>query len=106
MKFRKTLIFSFEEGTIWWHAHSDWLRATVYGVIYVYPTKTTPYPFPQPDAEIPVIFVESNSLYRAHSSKPNSREYFLFNYKKGMTSSLVFTWVFLVYLESLLAHVT
>ncbi|KAL9317728.1 hypothetical protein ACSQ67_014245 [Phaseolus vulgaris] len=57
-KFRQKLVFSFEEGTIWWHAHSEWIRATVYGAIYVYPTKNTPYPFPQPDAEIPIIFGE------------------------------------------------
>ncbi|XP_055821835.1 laccase-15-like isoform X2 [Solanum dulcamara] len=31
------LIFSDEEGTLWWHAHSQWDRATVHGAIVVYP---------------------------------------------------------------------
>ncbi|CAJ1976857.1 unnamed protein product [Sphenostylis stenocarpa] len=57
-KFRQKLVFSFEEGTVWWHAHSDWGRATVHGAIFVYPTKSTPYPFPQPHADIPIIFGE------------------------------------------------
>jgi len=55
-RFRQKLIFSTEEGTIWWHAHSDWSRATIHGAIFVYPTKNTPYPFPKPHAEIPIIF--------------------------------------------------
>ncbi|KAB5557368.1 hypothetical protein DKX38_008277 [Salix brachista] len=31
-KFRQKIIFSTEEGTLWWHAHSDWSRATVHGI--------------------------------------------------------------------------
>ncbi|KAG4910663.1 hypothetical protein JHK87_056779 [Glycine soja] len=57
-RFRQKLIFSTEEGTIWWHAHSDWSRATIHGAIFVYPTKNTPYPFPKPHTEIPIIFGE------------------------------------------------
>ncbi|KAF7812464.1 laccase-15-like [Senna tora] len=57
-KFRQKLIFSTEEGTLWWHAHSDWSRATVHGIIIVYPHKNSDYPFPTPDAEIPIIFGE------------------------------------------------
>ena len=54
-KFSQKLILSTEEGTIWWHAHSNWTRATVYGAIFVYPKPGTTYPFPQPDAEVPII---------------------------------------------------
>ncbi|XP_061371418.1 laccase-15-like [Gastrolobium bilobum] len=57
-KFRQKLIFSVEEGTVWWHAHSDWARATVHGPIFVYPRKGTPYPFPKPNAEVPIILGE------------------------------------------------
>ncbi|CAD6256605.1 unnamed protein product [Miscanthus lutarioriparius] len=37
------IIFTEEEGTLWWHAHSDYDRATVHGAIvispdYLYPT--------------------------------------------------------------------
>ncbi|XP_015967804.1 laccase-15 [Arachis duranensis] len=56
MKFRQKVIFSFEQGTLWWHAHSDWARATVHGPIFVYPR--TSYPFPKPYAEVPIVFGE------------------------------------------------
>nr|KYP59369.1 Laccase-15 [Cajanus cajan] len=57
-KFRQKLIFSIEEGTIWWHAHSDWARATVHGPIIIYPQPGTSYPFPKPDAEVPIVLGE------------------------------------------------
>ncbi|KAG5530493.1 hypothetical protein RHGRI_025444 [Rhododendron griersonianum] len=53
--FSYDLIFSSEEGTIWWHAHSDWSRATVHGPIIVYPKNGTTYPFSQPDDEFPIV---------------------------------------------------
>ncbi|KAK9270314.1 hypothetical protein L1049_025892 [Liquidambar formosana] len=49
--FTYEVIFSREEGTLWWHAHSDWTRATVHGAIVVYPAAGTTYPFPEPDGE-------------------------------------------------------
>ncbi|RDY14595.1 Laccase-15 [Mucuna pruriens] len=57
-KFKQKLIFSIEEGTLWWHAHSDWARATVHGPIFIYPKKGTSYPFPKPDAEVPIVLGE------------------------------------------------
>ncbi|GKF21795.1 laccase/diphenol oxidase family protein [Tanacetum coccineum] len=45
-----------EVGTVWWHAHSDWSRATVHGAIAVQPKPSTSYPFPQPHEEVPIIF--------------------------------------------------
>ncbi|KZV28936.1 laccase-15-like [Dorcoceras hygrometricum] len=53
--FSQTVIFSEEEGTLWWHAHSDWSRATVHGAIIIYPERGATYPFHQPVAEIPII---------------------------------------------------
>ncbi|KAL2897419.1 Laccase-12 [Bienertia sinuspersici] len=47
-----------QEGTLWWHAHSSWLRATVHGAIIIRPRKGTPYPFPQPNRETPIILGE------------------------------------------------
>lgn len=44
-----------EEGTIWWHAHSGWARATVHGMVIVYPQQGTVYPFLKPDEEVPII---------------------------------------------------
>ncbi|KOM55955.1 hypothetical protein LR48_Vigan10g184700 [Vigna angularis] len=57
-KFRQKLIFSIEEGTLWWHAHSDWDRATVHGPIFIYPKKGESYPFPTPDAEVAIVLGE------------------------------------------------
>ncbi|TYH59877.1 hypothetical protein ES332_D08G252400v1 [Gossypium tomentosum] len=47
-----------QEGTLWWHAHSKWLRATVYGALIIYPKLGSPYPFPMPKREMPVILGE------------------------------------------------
>lgn len=57
-KFSQKIILSSEEGTLWWHAHSDWTRATVHGMIIIYPQIGTNYPFPKPHAEIPIILGE------------------------------------------------
>ncbi|KAM0925369.1 hypothetical protein ACQ4PT_004234 [Festuca glaucescens] len=47
-----------QRGTLWWHAHVSWLRATVHGPIVILPPAGVPYPFPAPDHELPVIFGE------------------------------------------------
>jgi hypothetical protein len=44
-----------QEGTLWWHAHSSWLRATVHGALIIHPKRGLPYPFPKPHSEFPVI---------------------------------------------------
>ncbi|KAJ8426255.1 hypothetical protein Cgig2_013557 [Carnegiea gigantea] len=56
--FNQRVIFSDEEGTLWWHAHSDWARATSYGAIVIYPKPGTSYPFPKPDLEVPIMLGE------------------------------------------------
>ncbi|CAN1744806.1 LAC12, partial [Linum perenne] len=40
-----------QEGTLWWHAHSSWLRATVYGALLVQPRNGTEFPFPKPSRQ-------------------------------------------------------
>ncbi|KAK4491223.1 hypothetical protein RD792_001956, partial [Penstemon davidsonii] len=57
-KFRYKIELTTEEGTIWWHAHSGWARATVHGMIIVYPKQGTSYPFPKPYAQVPIILGE------------------------------------------------
>ncbi|KAH9295284.1 hypothetical protein KI387_038872, partial [Taxus chinensis] len=47
-----------QRGTLWWHAHISWLRATVYGPIFIYPKKHASYPFPKPQQEVPIILGE------------------------------------------------
>ncbi|XP_039129620.1 LOW QUALITY PROTEIN: putative laccase-9 [Dioscorea cayenensis subsp. rotundata] len=57
-EFSYEIILSEEEGTMWWHAHSDWDRATVHGAIYVYPKLGSSFPFAKPYKEIPIILGE------------------------------------------------
>eukprot|EP00253_Pinus_taeda_P000920 PITA_00920 len=47
-----------QEGTVWWHAHYSWLRATVHGAFVMYPKEGSSYPFTKPYAEIPIIIGE------------------------------------------------
>ncbi|KAG8371528.1 hypothetical protein BUALT_Bualt13G0097300 [Buddleja alternifolia] len=47
-----------QDGTLWWHAHSKWLRATVYGALIIYPKFGVPYPFPVPKQEFPILLGE------------------------------------------------
>ncbi|KAK4590459.1 hypothetical protein RGQ29_020848 [Quercus rubra] len=54
--FTYEIIFLDEEGTLWWHAHSDWTRASVHGAIVALPNNETGYPFPQPDGEEIIAF--------------------------------------------------
>ncbi|KAL4334125.1 hypothetical protein GQ457_07G035070 [Hibiscus cannabinus] len=49
-----------QRGTLWWHAHILWLRATVHGAIVILPKRGVPYPFPKPHKEeIVVLDVEA-----------------------------------------------
>ncbi|CAM0950175.1 unnamed protein product [Alopecurus aequalis] len=45
-----------QEGTLWWHAHNSFLRATVYGALVILPRSS--YPFPKPDKEEIVMLGE------------------------------------------------
>lgn len=47
-----------QEGTLWWHAHVAWLRATVHGAIVIYPKKGSSYPFPKPKHEATIVLGE------------------------------------------------
>ncbi|KAM7463988.1 hypothetical protein LguiA_032109 [Lonicera macranthoides] len=47
-----------QRGTLLWHAHILWLRATVHGGIVVLPKRGVPYPFPKPHKEVVVILGE------------------------------------------------
>lgn len=47
-----------QRGTLFWHAHILWLRATLYGPIVILPKKGMPYPFPKPDKEVTLILGE------------------------------------------------
>ncbi|KAL4333112.1 hypothetical protein GQ457_07G034010 [Hibiscus cannabinus] len=47
-----------QRGTLFWHAHISWLRATLYGPIVILPKRGVPYPFAKPYKEVPIIFGE------------------------------------------------
>ncbi|KAG9140779.1 hypothetical protein Leryth_006963 [Lithospermum erythrorhizon] len=47
-----------QEGTLWWHAHSSWLRATVYGALVIRPKEGESYPFVKPKRETPILLGE------------------------------------------------
>ncbi|TVU25683.1 hypothetical protein EJB05_28188, partial [Eragrostis curvula] len=48
-----------QEGTLWWHAHSSMLRATVQGAIVIKPRNGEQgYPFPKPDKEVLIMLGE------------------------------------------------
>ncbi|KAL5991562.1 Laccase-4 [Asimina triloba] len=47
-----------QRGTLLWHAHINWLRATVHGAIVILPKLGVPYPFPKPDKEEVIILGE------------------------------------------------
>ncbi|CAL1403571.1 unnamed protein product [Linum trigynum] len=53
--FTYEVVFSDEEGTLWWHAHSEWTRATVHGAIVVLPAQGKTYPFPAPYADQTIV---------------------------------------------------
>ncbi|KAK1410787.1 hypothetical protein QVD17_37326 [Tagetes erecta] len=81
-----------QRGTLWWHAHIAWQRATVYGAFIIYPRM--PYPFAAPvDAEVPIIFGEWWNLpvegiedeMKMYGSGPNSSDAYTIN---GLPGSL------------------
>ncbi|KAG6393601.1 hypothetical protein SASPL_147845 [Salvia splendens] len=47
-----------QRGTLLWHAHINWQRATVHGAIVILPRLGIPYPFPKPDKEEIIILGE------------------------------------------------
>ncbi|GMN23861.1 hypothetical protein TIFTF001_000305 [Ficus carica] len=47
-----------QRGTLWWHAHILWLRATVHGAIVILPKRGVPYPFPKPHSEKVLVLGE------------------------------------------------
>ncbi|CAN6209075.1 unnamed protein product [Urochloa humidicola] len=47
-----------QEGTLWWHAHASFLRATVYGALLLRPARGARYPFPRPHREATILLGE------------------------------------------------
>ncbi|KAF7127290.1 hypothetical protein RHSIM_Rhsim11G0092000 [Rhododendron simsii] len=89
--FSYEIIFSREEGTLWWHAHSDWSRATVHGPIIIFPENGTTYPFPKPHKELPIVLaswfkgdvMEIIQTALADGGEPNISDAFTINGQPG-----------------------
>lgn len=47
-----------QRGSLLWHAHISWLRATIYGPIIILPRRNESYPFEKPHKEVPIVFGE------------------------------------------------
>ncbi|XVF76654.1 hypothetical protein PTKIN_Ptkin13bG0283900 [Pterospermum kingtungense] len=47
-----------QRGTLLWHAHISWLRATIYGPIIILPRRNESYPFEKPHKEVTILFGE------------------------------------------------
>lgn len=58
-----------QEGTLWWHAHSNWLRATVHGALIIQPRNGQSYPFPKPFREFPILLGTFQTLLFIPSQK-------------------------------------
>ena len=58
-----------QEGTLWWHAHLGFHRATVFGALIIRPKHgRSAYPFAKPHKEIPILLgmlmeVPHNSIF-------------------------------------------
>ena len=52
-----------QRGTLFYHAHISWLRATVHGPIVILPKRGVPYPFAKPYKEVPIVFGNQNVLH-------------------------------------------
>jgi laccase len=44
-----------QRGTLFWHAHISWLRATLYGAIVIKPRHASRYPFSKPAHEYTLL---------------------------------------------------
>lgn len=61
-----------QRGTLWWHAHQSWLRATVYGPLIILPQRGVPYPFSKPYKEVPILLGDADHhLQLINFSFPN-----------------------------------
>ncbi|CDP09154.1 unnamed protein product [Coffea canephora] len=62
----QTYVYNFtitgQRGTLWWHAHILWLRATLHGALVILPKPGVPYPFPSPHEETIVILGHIKSI--------------------------------------------
>ncbi|XP_061958363.1 laccase-2-like isoform X2 [Populus nigra] len=58
----QTYVYNFtvtgQRGTLFWHAHLSWLRASVYGPLIIFPKRNVSYPFAKPHKEVTIMLGE------------------------------------------------
>ncbi|GAV65474.1 Cu-oxidase domain-containing protein/Cu-oxidase_2 domain-containing protein/Cu-oxidase_3 domain-containing protein [Cephalotus follicularis] len=80
-----------QEGTLWWHAHASWLRATVHGALFIRPKSSHLYPFPKPHKEVRILLgewwngnvIDIVNAAVATGAAPNSSNAFTINGRPG-----------------------
>ncbi|KAH7865336.1 hypothetical protein Vadar_005328 [Vaccinium darrowii] len=80
-----------QEGTLWWHAHVQWLRATVHGALIIRPRKGHSYPFPKPYNGVRIILgewwnanvIDVENAALAVGAAPNNSNAFTINGRAG-----------------------
>ncbi|KAK7364562.1 hypothetical protein VNO80_13299 [Phaseolus coccineus] len=89
--FTQKVAFTLEEGTLWWHAHSSWTRATVHGAIVDLPANGTSYPFRKPSGQNILIIgewykgdvMQIINAARATGGEPNASDAYTINGQPG-----------------------
>ncbi|KAJ9675319.1 hypothetical protein PVL29_024320 [Vitis rotundifolia] len=89
--FTYEIVLSSEEGTLWWHAHSDWSRSTVHGPLIVLPQLGKIYPFAKPHKEVPIVLaswfrgdvMEIIETALQNGGEPNQSDAFTINGQPG-----------------------
>ncbi|CAL8160648.1 unnamed protein product [Prunus armeniaca] len=76
-----------QRGTLWWHAHILWLRATVHGALVILPKLGVPYPFPAPQKEVVVILGAPMIQALKSGSAPNVSDAHTINGHPGPLST-------------------
>ncbi|KAJ9675421.1 hypothetical protein PVL29_024371 [Vitis rotundifolia] len=85
------IVLSNKEGTLWWHAQSDWSRATVHGPLIVLPQLGKSYPFAKPHKEVPIVWaswfkggvMEIIETALENGGEPNKSDAFTMNGQPG-----------------------
>jgi FtsP/CotA-like multicopper oxidase with cupredoxin domain len=84
----QTYVYNFtitgQRGTLFWHAHLSWLRASVYGPLIILPKRNVSYPFAKPHKEVtimlgnylPFFFIFSSYLPSTRSKKSNQNRFY------------------------------
>ncbi|TKW02094.1 hypothetical protein SEVIR_8G222407v4 [Setaria viridis] len=74
-----------QEGTLWWHAHVPFLRASLHGALIIRPRNgASSYPFPKPDREVPIIIGDYWQLDLAQAAR-RMMHGFLFSFANAST---------------------